>query len=290
VCAAQRLERRVAKIVGGGCLVGVAGAGKDEEIGWGGHQQFEWHLAVAAQGVVAREVAEAGGGERGVGETAGSRDCTSDLVDEGARRGAVQRAAEGSQAAIERVEHGLATLSLADGGGDAANRGAHTLEILRQRHGDDIALEPAQQGDGGGDAERSCQHQVGIVAQHVLGGAVRDGNALGLIGDGGDGGVPRQVGDRGNALTRRQLDQELVGTQIERDNALRFILGQASRGPQRQGKAERCGERPSVRLVSPFAPVFRGPQRQGKAERCGERPSVRLVSPFAPVFTGSGSK
>jgi hypothetical protein len=66
------------------------------------------------------------------------------------------------------------------------------------------------------------------------------------------------VGDGSNALTGRQLEQELVGTQIERDNALRFILGQASSGPQRQAKAKRCGERPSVRLLSPFAPVFTG--------------------------------
>ena len=43
--------------------------------------------------------------------------------------------------------------------------------------------------------------------EHVLGVAVRDGDALGLLGDGGDGGVTCKVGDRGDARARRQLDQ-----------------------------------------------------------------------------------
>src|SRR5262245_24508591 len=105
VRAAQFNERGVAKIVGGGGWVGIACARKDEEIGRRGDQQLERYLAIAGQGVIAREIAEAGGGEGGIGETAGGRDNAGHLVDEGAGRGWLARAAEGGQAAIERLEH-----------------------------------------------------------------------------------------------------------------------------------------------------------------------------------------
>ena len=44
-----------------------------------------------------------------------------------------------------------------------------------------------------------------------------------LLGDGGDGRVRQQVGHGGDALARHELDQQLVGAQVERDDAARLL-------------------------------------------------------------------
>ena len=71
-------------------------------------------------------------------------------------------------------------------------------------------------------AERPGQHQIGIVAQHVLRGAVRDRDARAPS----PGWPTRRVGGKerhgGDALALHQLDQQLVGAQVERDDAAWF--------------------------------------------------------------------
>src|SRR5215510_1020007 len=98
----------MAKVVGGGGAVGVGGAGKHDEVGGRCNQQLQRYLAAAAQSIVAGPVVEASGGERGIGETAGSRGDAAHLVDDGRWRGTVARAGERGEASIEGLDHGRA--------------------------------------------------------------------------------------------------------------------------------------------------------------------------------------
>ena len=131
----------------------------------------------------------------------------------------VGRRREARQAPVEGGDHRLALRFLADGCRNRAHGGAHAVEIRRQRHDHDVALQPAQQVDGGRDAEGAGEHEVGIVAQHVLGRAMRDGDALGLRRNRRHRRIGRQMRHRRDPLAPHQLDQELVGAQVERDDA-----------------------------------------------------------------------
>ena len=157
---------------------------------------FERHLAAAREPIGGRHVAEAGGGERRIGQAAGARDRAADLVDDGRGRRRRQVPPERDRRRSNSAISASPLPLLADGGGHRAHRSAHAVEVLRQRHDHHVAAEPAQQVDGRRDAERARQHQVGIVAQHVLGAAVGDGDAARLLGNGRDGRVGQQDASR----------------------------------------------------------------------------------------------
>ena len=71
---------------------------------------------------------------------------------------------------------------------------------------------------------------------------MRDGNAARLLRDRGYGGIGGEMRDGSNAIARDQLDEELVGAKVERDDAAgaRCVLCFDLARPNGNGPAERC--------------------------------------------------
>ena len=120
----------------------------------------------------------------------------------------------------------------------------HAGQVLRLRHDHHAPAETLQQIDRAAHAERARQHEIGIEPQDILGAAVRDGYAARPLGDGRDAGVGRQMRDGGDALARDKLDHQLVGAQIERDDAARRVRRLPRHGHQRGGHQAKNGKRP----------------------------------------------
>ena len=98
-CCAQQPDDRMAQVVGQRRAVLLDVARQHQQVRRLGDQRFQRHLAAARQPVGGGHVAEAGGGQRRVGQAAGARDRAADLIDDGSgrrcRRAAPARPAAG---------------------------------------------------------------------------------------------------------------------------------------------------------------------------------------------------
>lgn len=162
----------------------------------------------------------------GVVEAAGSEQCgvngalaldpaaTLDRQDVEARLGC--RRGEGRvDAGDERLGAGAGIHRRAD----VADGLAHFLHRGRDRHLDDADAARLQHVAGGGDAEGSDDHHVGVQGDHLLGGAAQGRQTGGLAGEERHAGATREGRQTDNALALDDAQQQLVGAEVQRGDA-----------------------------------------------------------------------
>ena len=130
-----------------------------------GQQHLERHLAAARQAIVARRVAEAGGGERRVGQAAGARDRAADLIDDG-RRAAARSGTRQARPGADRNRRSAPRPSRSSPTAAATARTAARTPARSCGCGTITTRRPSRRSRStrGRDAERARQHEIGIVA------------------------------------------------------------------------------------------------------------------------------
>ena len=100
-------------------------------------------------------------------------------------------------------------------------------EVLRQPHveyADAEALEEPHRHPGG---EHAGQHQIGAERDHLFGETVGDIQPARTIGHVGLRGIGGEVRDRGDLVPVGEPQQQLVGAEMDRDDAARPRIGRA---------------------------------------------------------------
>ena len=112
---------------------------------------------------------------------------------------------------------------------------AHARYVVGERDFHDATAEAFEQRDGGRRRKFRRHDQIGIEREHFFRVAPDAREIPGACGDGRRCGVGGDVAQRADAIRRHEVDQDLVGAQVERNDALGgFGVG--------AGRQYRCNE------------------------------------------------